>query len=32
MKPESWEFAFSFGLIHLCKCPLRVYLFKKLKK
>jgi hypothetical protein len=32
MKPESCEFAFSFGLIHLCKCPLRVYLFKKLKK
>jgi hypothetical protein len=30
--PLSCQFSFAFGLMHLCKCPLRVYLSKKLKK
>jgi hypothetical protein len=31
-KPKSCQFSFAFGLMHLCQCPLRVYLHKKLKK
>ncbi len=30
--PLSCKFALSFGDGHLCQCPLRVYLSKKLKK
>ncbi len=30
--PSSCSFALSFGEGHLCQCPLRVYLFNKLKK
>jgi hypothetical protein len=31
-KPTACSFSFAFGLMHLCQCPLRVYLYKKLKK
>jgi len=31
-KPKACPFSFAFGLMHLCQCPLRVYLYKKLKK
>jgi hypothetical protein len=31
-KPKSCKFSVSFGLMHLCQCPLRIYLHKKLKK
>ena len=31
-KPSACSFALSFGYSHLCICPLRVYLAKKLKK
>ncbi len=31
-KPKSCQFSVSFGLMHLCQCPLRGYLYKKLKK
>jgi hypothetical protein len=31
-KPKSCKFSVSFGLMHLCQCPLRGYLYKKLKK
>jgi hypothetical protein len=31
-KPTSCQFSVPFGLMHLCQCPLRVYLYKKLKK
>lgn len=31
-KPKSCQFSVSFGLMHLCQCPLRIYLYKKLKK
>jgi len=31
-KPKSCKFSVSFGLMHLCQCPLRAYLYKKLKK
>jgi hypothetical protein len=30
--PKSCKFSLAFGLMHLCQCPLRVYLHKKLKK
>ncbi len=30
--PEGCRFSFSFGHGHLCRCPLRVYLAKHLKK
>ena len=30
-KPMQCPFALSFGYRHLCQCPLRVYLAKKLK-
>jgi hypothetical protein len=30
--PWACSFALSFGHAYLCQCPLRVYLFKKLKK
>jgi hypothetical protein len=30
--PASCTFSFPFGLIHLCQCPLRVYINKKLSK
>ncbi len=30
--PSTCSFALSFGDGHLCQCPLRVYLSKKLKK
>ncbi len=30
--PKQCKFSLSFGLIHLCQCPLRVYIAKKLKK
>jgi len=30
--PRDCPFALPFGYGHLCKCPLRVYLAKKLKK
>ncbi len=29
--PEECEFSFPFGYQHFCRCPLRVYLSKKLK-
>jgi hypothetical protein len=31
-KEKDCKFAFSFGQGHLCKCPLRVYIAKELKK
>jgi hypothetical protein len=31
-KPQLCLFSFSFGLFHLCQCPLRIYIAKKLKK
>jgi hypothetical protein len=30
--PLSCQFSFAFGFMHLCKCPLRVYFYKKLNK
>jgi len=30
--PAACSFALSFGNGHLCQCPLRVFLAKKLKK
>jgi hypothetical protein len=30
--PSACPFALSFGYDHLCQCPLRVYIAKKLKK
>jgi hypothetical protein len=30
--PEACTFSFAFGLIHLCQCPLRIYIAKKLQK
>jgi hypothetical protein len=30
--PKLCAFSFSFGLFHLCQCPLRIYISKKLKK
>ena len=30
--PKKCKFSLSFGLIHLCQCPLRVYIAKKLKR
>jgi len=30
--PSSCSFALAFGYGHLCRCTLRVYLSKKLKK
>jgi hypothetical protein len=30
--PSECPFAFSFGYRHMCQCPLRVYIAKKLKK
>ena len=31
---DAWqcEYSFLFGFSYLCKCPLRVYVVKKLKK
>ncbi len=29
--PSACPFALSFGYVHFCQCPLRVYLAKKLK-
>ena len=31
-KPRECWFSFPFGYGHFCKCPLRVYVAKKLKK
>jgi hypothetical protein len=31
-KPESCQFSLSFGLMHLCQCPIRIYLYKKFNK
>jgi hypothetical protein len=31
-KPKECKFSFPFGLSHLCQCPLRIYLSKKIKK
>ena len=30
--PSRCVFAFAFGKTHFCKCPLRVYISKNLKK
>jgi hypothetical protein len=30
--PQKCPFSFSFGYSHLCQCPLRVYIARKLKK
>ncbi len=30
--PEECSFSRSFGTSHLCQCPLRIYIAKKLKK
>jgi len=30
--PRNCPFAFDFGSTYFCKCPLRVYIAKKLKK
>jgi len=30
--PDNCSFAFTFGTAYFCKCPLRVYICKKLKK
>jgi len=30
--PPQCTFAFPFGTVYFCQCPLRVYLAKKLKK
>jgi hypothetical protein len=30
--PSECPFAFAFGFNHMCQCPLRVYIAKKLKK
>lgn len=31
-KKKGCKFSFRFALIYLCKCPIRVYIAKKLKK
>ena len=31
-KPQECQFAMPFGNSHFCKCPLRVYIAKKLNK
>lgn len=31
-QPEDCPFSLSFGYGHLCKCPLRVYIAKRLGK
>ncbi len=31
-EPAACSFALSFGHGHLCQCPLRVYIAKKLRK
>jgi len=31
-KPDKCKFSRSFGLMHLCECPLRIYLAKKMKQ
>lgn len=31
-KKKECKFSFRFALIYLCKCPLRVYIAKKLKR
>jgi hypothetical protein len=28
-KPDKCNFSLPFGLMHLCECPIRVYLAKK---
>ena len=30
--PKKCPFSFAFGHSHLCQCPLRLYIAKKLKK
>ncbi len=30
--PQTCPFSVAFGYSHLCQCPLRVYIAKKLKK
>jgi hypothetical protein len=30
--PQKCPFSVAFGYSHFCKCPLRVYIAKKLKK
>ena len=30
--PQTCHFSVTFGYSHLCQCPLRVYIAKKLKK
>jgi len=30
--PEECKFSFLFGNVYFCMCPLRNYIFKKLKK
>jgi hypothetical protein len=30
--PQKCPFSVAFGYSHLCQCPLRVYIAKKLKK
>ncbi len=31
-EPQSCRFVLSFGEAHLCKCPMRVHICRKLKK
>ncbi len=31
-KPQECQFAMPFGNSHFCKCPLRIYIAKKLNK
>lgn len=30
--PDKCKFSLSYGKVYLCKCPLRVYIAKELKK
>ena len=30
--PENCEYAFNFADIHVCKCPIRVYIAKNVEK
>jgi len=31
-RPADCQFALAFGLSHLCQCPVRVYLSKKIRR
>ena len=32
MRPNECKFSFPFGLMYLCKCPLRIYVAKKMNR